>query len=112
MMLFTQIGVHGKVLAVIIIALWGAIHMAAFVITQVRIIQAANKDKAFALSLNMASCNLGISIGAATVGWVSSQFTVNIIGYVAVCLALLTALIAFLIKKIVVKQRPYLSRVE
>ncbi len=95
-MLFTHIGAYWKFSALFILALWGAVHMAAFVITQVRIIQVAHEDKAFALSLNMAVCNLGIGCGAVVGGWVSSQYAVDKVGNVAASIALVTALVAWL----------------
>ncbi|MDO6427237.1 MFS transporter [Thalassotalea sp. 1_MG-2023] len=111
-LLLTFIGIYWKVLAIIILALWGATHMAAFVITQVRIMQVAKDHKAFALSLNMAICNLGISIGAMVGGWVSSQYAVDIIGYVAGGFAMFTVLIAFIMQKAEENQRPYSSIIE
>ncbi|OKY26526.1 MFS transporter [Thalassotalea sp. PP2-459] len=108
-LLLTLIGSYWKILAIIILVFWGAVHMAAFVITQVRIIQIAKEHKAFALSLNMAICNLGISIGAMAGGWVSSHYAVDNIGFVAAGFATFTVLTAIFMQKTMKKYQPYSS---
>ncbi|NQV21947.1 MAG: MFS transporter, partial [Rhodospirillales bacterium] len=54
-----------KVATLILIAVWGAAHTAAFVVCQVRVLFAAPDAPAFAASLNISVCNLGIAVGAA-----------------------------------------------
>ncbi|MDW3207154.1 MAG: MFS transporter [Alphaproteobacteria bacterium] len=49
---------------------WGAAHAAAFVACQVRVMVQAPQAAAFAGSLNIAVCNVGIGIGAVLGGWV------------------------------------------
>jgi predicted MFS family arabinose efflux permease len=53
-----------------IIAVWGAAHAAAFVACQVRVMLQAPEAAAFAGSLNISVCNVGIGIGAPIGGWV------------------------------------------
>lgn len=45
------------------VGLWGAAHMAAFVTSQVRVMRAGGEAAAFAISLNISVCNLGIGLG-------------------------------------------------
>jgi predicted MFS family arabinose efflux permease len=63
-----------------LLAVWGAAHTAAFLLCQVRVMLAAPAAPAFASSLNISACNLGIAVGAATGGWVVDHFGVGMIG--------------------------------
>lgn len=87
-----------KPVALLLLPLWGAFHTAAFVTCQVRVIFAAPDAQAFAASLNIAVCNLGIAVGAALGGWVVSHWGAGMIGLgtmavgslaLAICAALL-----------------------
>ena len=64
-----------------LLAIWGAAHGAAFVLCQVRVMRAGASAPAFALSLNIAVCNLGIALGAIVGGWVVASYGVTAIGY-------------------------------
>lgn len=54
----------------LVLVIWGAAHSAAFVACQVRVMVQAPQAAAFAGSLNIAVCNVGIGTGALVGGWV------------------------------------------
>jgi predicted MFS family arabinose efflux permease len=66
---------------VALLAVWGAAHTAAFLLCQVRVMLAAPVAPAFASSLNIAACNLGIAAGAEAGGWIVGQHGIGAIGY-------------------------------
>jgi predicted MFS family arabinose efflux permease len=70
-----------------LLAVWGVAHGAAFVLCQVRVMRAGASAPAFALSLNIAVCNLGIALGAVVGGWVVARYGVTAIGYGAAAFA-------------------------
>lgn len=70
-----------------LLAIWGAAHTAIFVLCQVRVVLAGSRAKAFASSLNIAACNLGIALGAAGGGWVTEAHGIGAIGFGAGVLA-------------------------
>lgn len=72
-----------RLVALALLLPWGAAHTAAFVACQVRVMLAAQDAPAFATSLNIAVCNLGIAIGAFLGGWVVEQFGVAGVGLAA-----------------------------
>ncbi len=55
---------NGAWLNLLLFALWGTAHSGSFLACQIRVMQATPQARAFALSLNIAVCNLGIAIGA------------------------------------------------
>ena len=71
----------------LVIGLWGAAHMAAFVISQVRVMKAGREAAAFALSLNISVCNLGIGLGATLGGQIVDHYGVGAVGYVGAATA-------------------------
>jgi predicted MFS family arabinose efflux permease len=72
-----------RLVALALLLPWGAAYTAAFVACQVRVMFAAQDAPAFAASLNIAACNLGIAIGAFIGGWVVEQFGVAGVGLAA-----------------------------
>lgn len=78
----------------LVVGLWGAAHMAAFVITQVRVMRAGREAAAFALSLNISVCNLGIGLGATLGGRIVHHYGVGAVGYVGAATAAAALLIA------------------
>lgn len=58
----------------VIVIVWGAAHTAAFVVTQLRIMRAAENSATVAMALNIASCNFGIATGAALGAWSFEAF--------------------------------------
>ena len=62
------------------LAVWGAAHSAAFVLCHVRTMLAAPDAAAFAGSLNISVCNLGVAFGAVTGGWVVERYDIEAIG--------------------------------
>jgi DHA1 family inner membrane transport protein len=86
-------GTHLLVLATIV-GMWGAAHTAAFVFCQVGAMTTGRGAPAFAMSLNISVCNLGIALGALTGGSVVDRFGVDAAGHVGAALAVVAALIA------------------
>jgi predicted MFS family arabinose efflux permease len=80
-----------------LLAIWGAAHGAAFVLCQVRVMRAGASAPAFALSLNIAVCNLGIALGAIVGGWVVASYGVTAIGYGGAVFALCALAVAGMI---------------
>jgi len=72
---------------VALLAVWGAAHTAAFLLCQVRVMLAAPIAPAFASSLNIAACNLGIAAGAEAGGWIVGQHGIGAVGYGGAALA-------------------------
>ncbi len=75
--------IGNRLVALALLLPWGAAYTAAFVTCQVRVMFAAQDAPAFAASLNIAACNLGIAIGAFIGGWVVEQFGVAGVGLAA-----------------------------
>lgn len=80
-----------------LLAFWGAAHGAAFVLCQVRVMRAGASAPAFALSLNIAICNLGIALGASVGGWIVASYGVTAIGYGGAAFALCALAVAMTI---------------
>ena len=78
----------------LVVGLWGAAHMAAFVITQVRVMRAGREAAAFAISVNISICNLGIALGATLGGRVSNHYGVGVVGYMGATVAAAALLLA------------------
>lgn len=80
--------VRGELILLLpLLAVWGAAHTAAFLLCQVRVMLAAPTAHAFASSLNIAACNLGIAAGAVAGGWVVDHHGVAMIGFGGAALA-------------------------
>jgi DHA1 family inner membrane transport protein len=85
----------GSLPAFLLIAgMWGAAHMAAFVVCQVSAMAAGREAPAFAMSLNISVCNLGIALGAALGGLIVARYGVEATGFGAAALAAAALLIA------------------
>jgi MFS transporter, DHA1 family, inner membrane transport protein len=82
-----------------VLALWGAAHAAAFVLCQVRVMLAGPQAPAFASSLNISVCNVGIAAGAAAGGWIVERHGIESIGFGGAVLAVGALVIAFLVWK-------------
>lgn len=89
----TVVGGHPIVLSVLV-GLWGAAHTAAFVFCQVGALTAGRDAPAFAMSLNISVCNLGIALGALVGGSVVDRFSIDTAGYAGAALAVVAALTA------------------
>jgi len=77
-----------------LLAVWGVAHMAAFVLCQVRVMRAGAAAPAFASSLNIAICNVGIACGAALGGWIVQHYGIANIGIGSGALAVCACTIA------------------
>lgn len=86
-------GTHLILLAALV-GLWGAAHTAAFVFCQVGAMKAGRGAPAFAMSLNISVCNLGIALGALAGGLVVDRFGVGAAAYAGAALAIVAATIA------------------
>lgn len=71
----------------VVLGVWGAAHAAAFACCQVRVMTAGLVAPAFALSLNISVCNLGIALGAGFGGLAVSRYGVEAIGETGAVLA-------------------------
>ncbi len=76
-----------------VLGIWGAAHMAAFVACQVRVMFAGRSAPAFAASLNIAVCNLGIALGTLLGGWITAEAGVAAIGMGMAALGVLACLV-------------------
>jgi len=65
----------------LLLVLWGGSHMAAFVINQIRVMQAAQHAQTLALALNISACNLGIALGAKFGGYITERISIEFVGY-------------------------------
>ena len=88
--------VHGAPLLLFpLLAIWGAAHMAAITLCQVRVTLAGHTAPAFAMAMNIASANLGIALGAVAGGFVVDAWGVNAIGWgVAGLMVIIAAAVA------------------
>jgi predicted MFS family arabinose efflux permease len=84
-------------LLVPLLGLWGAAHAAAFLLCQLRVMRAGSDAPAFAFSLNIAACNVGIGAGAAVGGAVAVRFGVDSIGHTSAALAIPALVVALLL---------------
>jgi predicted MFS family arabinose efflux permease len=69
-----------------VLAAWGAMHAALFVICQTRLLHAAPDAPAFASALNISACNLGIALGAVAGGWTVERLGLAVLGWSAAAL--------------------------
>jgi len=86
---------------IFVVGLWGSAHMAAFVISQIRVMKAGRGAEAFALSLNISACNLGIGFGATLGGSVVDHYGVEVVGYAGAA----AVAVAFLITIVMIVAR-------
>jgi predicted MFS family arabinose efflux permease len=78
----------GGVPAVLLLGLWGVAHAAGFLVNQVRVMAAAlEAARAFAASLNVSVCSLGIALGAALGGAANAAFGTAGLGLAAMAAA-------------------------
>ena len=79
----------------IVLAVWGFAQGASFVVNQVRVMKAAPENaQAFAASLNVSVCNLGIGLGAILGGRAVDLFGIGHVDYAAAAIGLLALVIA------------------
>jgi MFS transporter, DHA1 family, inner membrane transport protein len=79
----------------IVLAAWGFAQGASFVVNQVRVMKAAPENaQAFAASLNVSVCNLGIGLGAILGGRAVDLFGIAHVDYAAAAIGLLALVIA------------------
>lgn len=83
-----------------LLAVWGAAHTAAFLLCQVRVMLAAPTVPAFASSLNISACNLGIAAGAVAGGWVVDHHGIGMIGVGGAALAACAFIIAVTVQRL------------
>lgn len=83
MVMVVPISRHFPLLLCVLLPIWGASHMAAFVVTQVRVMKAAQGYKGFAVSLNLSVCNLGIASGSYIGGVAEAKLGIVNVGYIS-----------------------------
>jgi predicted MFS family arabinose efflux permease len=78
-----------------VLAAWGFAQGASFVINQVRVMKAAPADaQAFAASLNVSVCNVGIGLGAIVGGRAVAVFGIGRVDYLAAAIGVIALIIA------------------
>jgi DHA1 family inner membrane transport protein len=83
-----------------LLALWGVGHAAGFVLCQVRVMSAGDRAPAFAMSLNIAACNLGIAVGALAGGVLIEASGLRMLGVGTAAFAALAVSSAVIIQRI------------
>jgi MFS transporter, DHA1 family, inner membrane transport protein len=79
----------------VVLAVWGFAQGASFVVNQVRVMKAAPENaQAFAASLNVSVCNVGIGLGAIVGGRAVDLFGIGRVDYVAAAIGLTALAIA------------------
>jgi MFS transporter, DHA1 family, inner membrane transport protein len=81
-------------LLIFLVGLWGAAHTAAFVFCQASAMETGSDAPAFAMSLNISVCNLGIALGAVIGGRVVDHYGPGASGYGAAVVAVGALLVA------------------
>ena len=94
-----------------LLALWGVGHAAGFVLCQVRVMSAGDQAPAFAMSLNIAACNLGIAVGALAGGILIEASGLRMLGAGTAAFAALAVSSAVIIQRID-QRRSAASRVD
>lgn len=91
----------GKLMLLLpLLAVWGAAHTAAFLLCQVRVMLVAPAAPAFASSLNISACNLGIAAGAVAGGWFVDSCGIGEIGFGGALLAGCALVIAVAVQRL------------
>jgi len=86
---------EGRQDLLIVLAAWGFAQGASFVVNQVRVMKAAPVHaQAFAASLNISVCNVGIGLGAILGGRAVEVFGIGRVDYVAAALGVVALMIA------------------
>ena len=73
---------------------WGVFHMASFVFSQVRVLEAGKAAPTFAAALNISVCNAGIALGATFGGAVTEQFDARAAAFAGAAISVLATIIA------------------
>jgi predicted MFS family arabinose efflux permease len=85
----------GRLDLAIVLAAWGFAQGASFVVNQVRVMKAAPENaQAFAASLNVSVCNLGIGLGAILGGRAVDLLGIGHVDYAAAAIGLVALVIA------------------
>jgi DHA1 family inner membrane transport protein len=85
----------GRLDLFVVLAAWGFAQGASFVANQVRVMKAAPENaQAFAASLNVSVCNIGIGLGAIVGGRAVDLFGIGHVDYVAAAIGLSALVIA------------------
>jgi DHA1 family inner membrane transport protein len=96
LMAWLALAYAGNGLAVLLplLAIWGAAHAAAFLSSQIRVMQSAPSAPAFAAALNISAANIGIAAGAAAGGAIIEQASVTATGIGGAALAVAAVVLA------------------
>jgi MFS transporter, DHA1 family, inner membrane transport protein len=85
---------NGLVILLPLLATWGAAHAAAFLSSQIRVMQSAPSAPAFAAALNISAANIGIAAGAAAGGAIIEQASLTTTGIGGAALAVVAVVLA------------------
>jgi DHA1 family inner membrane transport protein len=85
---------NGLAILLPLLAIWGAAHAAAFLSSQIRVMQSAPSAPAFAAALNISAANIGIAAGATAGGAIIEQASVAATGLGGAALAVVAVVLA------------------
>ena len=83
-----------------LLAIWGAAHAAAFLLSQIRVMQSAPAAPAFAAALNISAANIGIAAGAAAGGAIVERASIAASSIGGTALALAALMLAMALHRI------------
>lgn len=81
------------------VMVWGFIHTAGFVVTQVRAVSLVSSDNQLINSMNVSICNIGIALGTYLGGEAISQWGLGSIGFAGAALLVSSLIIGTFIKQ-------------
>jgi MFS transporter, DHA1 family, inner membrane transport protein len=90
---------ESPVLLLPVLAIWGAVHAATFLVSQVRVMRVAKDAQAFAAALNISAGNAGIAAGATVGGWFVRHQGLDAIGHGGLAFAVSALTLALIIAR-------------
>jgi predicted MFS family arabinose efflux permease len=81
-----------------LLAIWGAAHAAAFLLSQMRVMMSAPTAPAFAVALNISAANIGIAAGAVVGGAIIEQASIAATGFGGAALAVVALIFAMALR--------------
>ncbi len=103
--------IHDAWMLMASLVVWGVAQAALFIVGQVRVMKSAPQAPAFAASLNVSACNVGIGLGAVAGGLVIKSGGLSLLGWVGAALSLVAAVVALLLFVLSDDKKPGVSTV-
>jgi len=103
--------IHDSWMLMASLVVWGVAQAALFIVGQVRVMKSAPQAPAFAASLNVSACNVGIGLGAVAGGLVIKNGGLSLLGWVGAALSLVAAVVALLLFVLSDDKKPGVSTV-